>query len=424
MLTKTNHPEISSNKTSLLIPVLAYLFICTVLSGVIPQTILSLGIVIGFGLLFLMNKLYLAFPFLVFYYSVYGTLFGLSVFRIFTLFVIFNLLVKASSKITIKSKYLPILLVYSLFLITVMMPINMREGFFLLFDIICCLSVINDITSDNEVLSLFFKVYSLVCISSFITGTITGNSIGDEYNYLRFTATFEDPNYMGFCFTVAIFSIITLKLFSKKIRCLLVIALYAMLLSSLSITAILANILLWIFYLLITKRLNLPVALIIITVIILLVSMFNYGLENPDAPVLGDLSARINEKLQSLDSGDISDVTTGRTELSKYNLNYYLSLPAFNLIFGGTPVNPRYVHPDLRSVSHNEYIDLLLNVGVLGTLVMVGFFIFSYWSYLKKYLHFRDKHDLCLLIIKSIWLIYSFTLTMFIDFRFTFIFLI
>jgi len=229
---------------------------------------------------------------------------------------------------------------------------------------------------------------------------------------------------MGFFFTIAVFSTISLKLFPKVWRFVIVIALYVMMMASLSMTAILVNIVMWLFYLLITKKIK-PMSIVaIIVVLLVLVSLYSYGLENPETAVLGDLSARIEEKLESLESGDISDVTTGRSSLSKRNLEYYLSQSVFKMLFGGTSVNARYVHPDLRAASHNEYIDLLLNVGIVGALIMIGYFLYSYWQPVKRFLSVRKDSDLCIVMIKTVWLFYSFTLTMFIDFRFMLMFLI
>ncbi len=421
----TNATQNDTKKPSALRNVsLVALFSFTALSGILPQWMLSLGVVVCFGMLLLCNSLYLGFPFVIFYNSVYGLVFGMSVLRIYTLLMLLHILLKMTSSISFKTKYILPLSVYTLFLILVMMPNNLREGFFLLFDVVCCLTIVTDISDDSDAFNLFFKTYSIVCLCSYLTGILIGNTIGGEYNYSRFNATFEDPNYMGFFFTIAIFSILCLKLFDKRLRYIIIIVLYAMMMSSLSITAIVVNIILWLFYLFMMKKLKPAGLIIIIAVFVLLSALYSYGVENPDIPVLGDLSARIDEKVQSFISGDIDEVTTGRTSLTKENLEYYLSLPMFNVFFGGIPVNPRNIHPDIKAVSHNEYVDLLLNVGIIGAIVMLGFFLFSYWSSIKRYRLANKEHDLCIVMLKTTWLLYAFALTMFLDFRFMLLFLI
>ena len=61
--------------------VIAMLFL-SALTGLFNQTILSLGIVLCCGILLVLDKLYLAFPFMIFYNSFYGLLFGVSVFKL------------------------------------------------------------------------------------------------------------------------------------------------------------------------------------------------------------------------------------------------------------------------------------------------------------------------------------------------------
>lgn len=396
----------------------------TALTGFVNQTILSLGIVVGFVLLFVCDKLHVAFPFVLFYNSLYGLVFGMSVLRIYTLLTFLQIIARIPTQKAVKTKYFAPLTVYALFLAFVMMQNNMREAIFLVFDIICCLSVVSRLTENFDALKEFFETYTWVCMCSFMTGWVVGNTIGNEFTYSRFQGTFEDPNYMGFFFTVAVFAIVTLKLFKSKQRIVVIVILYSMILATLSMTAIVMNVIAWIFYLSFAKKISVTSACVLGIAVVSLAFLYLYGLENPETPILGDLSARIDEKYQSLVVGDIDDVTTGRTSLVKNNIEYYLSLPMFNMLFGGISVNPRHLHPDIKAVSHNEYVDLLLNVGVIGAVIMIVFFAFSYWSRIQHYRFENKDRDLCIVMIKTIWVIYAFTLTTFLDFRFMLLFLI
>ena len=82
------------------------------------------------------------------------------------------------------------------------------------------------------------------------------------------------------------------------------------------------------------------------------------------------------------------------------------------------------VDPAISGVAHNEYIDLLLNVGLVGTALMLGFFFTSYLTYIKRYRQDRQDHDLCIVMLKTTWILYAFTLTLFLDYRFMLLFLI
>ena len=405
--------------------VIAMLFL-SALTGLFNQTILSLGIVLCCGILLVLDKLYLAFPFMIFYNSFYGLLFGVSVLRFYTLLVAFSLLMKLSGKSKFKLKYIPPLTVYALFIIVTMIPaIGLVSSAFLIVDVIACLYIVALITKEeNGGINDFFKTYVFVALISFLTGIVADNSIGGKYDYSRFMATFEDPNYMGFFFTLAIFALVCLKLFNRRIRIFLVVVLYAMILTTLSMTAIIVNMMLWVIYLVIMKKFKWWSIFVVAFVVILSLGLYEYGLSNPSAPVIGDLSSRINEKLASLVSGDVSDFTTGRSSLTAEHFEYYINSSPLNILFGGIPSNPRYIDPALKMAAHNEYIDLLLNVGFLGAVVMLFYFFRSTLIYYKKYASKHETTYSFLVMIKCAWACYALALTMFLDFRFMIVFLV
>lgn len=424
-----NKKIISKDRINVPIIVIFIMTVLTALTGLVNQTVLSIGIVVCCCLLLFSNKIHLAFPFMIFYNSFYGLVFGVSVFRLYTICVLLNALIKFAQKAkdkTVRLKYLFPILVYTLYLILVMIPaIELVASLTLFVEVLVVFVMVSALINDLKVeLKSFFRVYTIVALISFFTGTLADNSIGGEYNYLRFMATFEDPNYMGFFFTIAIFSLVTLKLFDKRIRVIMIVVLYAMIITTLSITAFVVNIALWLFYLLIMKKIKWWSIFVIALVVALLVSLFNYGIENPDTPVLGDFSARIEEKLGNLESGDMGDFTTNRTDHAKDHWNYYLDQPVLNILFGGVPVNTRYIDPHLKAAAHNEYIDMLLNIGLVGLMIMLGYFANNMVTYVKKYRATAEDEYLFLVVGKTAWAFYAMALTMFIDFRFMMLFLI
>ena len=401
--------------------IISVMMILTALTGLFNQTILSMGIVFCCGLLMFQDKLYLGFPFVIFYNSFYGMVFGMSVLRIYTFLMLANMILIKKEQ-SIKAKHLIPMLIYSIYVAIVMIPAQGGvSALFILLDVITVFVLtLNLIDDDVGALKDFFRVYVVVALISFLSGALSKNAIGNEYNYYRFMATFEDPNYMGFFFTVAVFALVTLKLFDKRVRWMIIIALYTMILTTLSMTAIVVNIVLWMFYLVIMKKLTWKSVVLVVFIVLLAISLFNYGLSNPDTPVLGDAAARIDEKLDSLKSGDMGDVTTNRTDHVVENFGYYIDLPILNLLFGGIPVNTRYIHPDLKGAAHNEYVDMLLNIGFIGTVIMLAYFISNAVYYIKKYKEDKEDKYLFLIMGKMIWICYSLALTTFLDFRFMF----
>ena len=421
--TKTNLPFLNKN-IDLSAFVVAAMLVFTIATGFVNQTILSFGIVACCAVLFLLDKLCLAFPFMVFYYQFYGLLLGVSVFRIFTLMLVLSVVFRYAERYRIKKKHLLVLLVYVIYLIIVMMPQGIDSALYILLDIICCFIIVAELEDNEHLIKKCFEIYTLVCLSSYLTGIVSGNQIEGEYIYTRFNATFEDPNYMGFFFTIAVFAVVTLKLFDKRIRYVIVLALYAMMMASLSMTAIVVNLLVWLFYCAFTGKVRIKFIVIGIGVVALLIGLYNFGLENPDTSVLGELSARIEEKLTSLNKGDIGGVTTGRSDLAMEHLEYYFNSSIINIIFGGIPSNTRYLHPDFDLAAHNEYVDMLLNVGVVGFFIMLGYFFWNYFTHIRNYRATKDTKSLFIVMVKSVWLCYAMTLTMFLDFRFSLFFLI
>lgn len=404
--------------------VIAAMFLMTIATGLVNQTFLSFGIVLCCIMLLLLDRLCLAFPFVLFYYSYYGLLFGVSVFRIFTILLLLNMFFKYEKKYSIKKQYLPVIFVYAIYLVVVMMPQGIDTAVYIFLDIVCCFALVSEIVDNEKLTKDCFKVYTGVCFLSYFTGIVSENTIGGEYGYTRFNATFEDPNYMGFFFTVAVFSVIALKLFDKRVRYFIVIALYAMMMASLSMTAILVNILLWLFYCVLTKKIKIKFIVLGIVIVAVLIGLYNFGLDNPDIGVLGELSSRIEEKILDLTKGEIADFTSGRTNRFEEHAEYYFNSSISTILFGGVAANTRYIDPELGGAAHNEYIDMLLNIGIVGAFIMFRFFFLNYLDYYKKFKELKQQQALFFVMVKTAWLCYAITLTVFLDFRFMIFFII
>ena len=234
----------------------------------------------------------------------------------------------------------------------------------------------------------------------------------------RFLATFEDPNYMGYFYTMAAFALVSLKLFRPTVRYVLLAIVYGIVITSLSMSALVVNILLWPVFLVVTRNIKLKAFVICILIIFAFLSLYRYGLNHPDVKILWQFSQRLEETIEDVLVGDISDATTGRTDLVAEHLNYYFDQPFLRMIFGGSAVNTQFITYPLQMLAHNEYVDLLLNVGLLGTLVLVGFTFYYLLESFKIYMEEKKSEQLCIFMIKCIWCAYCMTLTVFMDYRF------
>ena len=397
--------------------------LCAGLTGIFPQRALALTILVISCMLVYYDAAYLLYPIMIFYSSQLGLLLGVSTYRLYTCVLLCACLIKGWKKATIQVRYTFPLIVYMLYSLLVIFPRSSQRALFTLIDIICCLIVVGGYLRAENNLKKFFKVYVLVALLAFITGALIGNEqahivSGGREEFSRFMATFEDPNYMGFFYTIAIFSLITLKLFKPTVRFVLIVVLYGMLLTSASITAILANMFLWLLYLVVTHKINGKTALACIMVAFVLFGLYQYGLDNPGSKVFGTVSFRIQEKLAEFGRGNTSAVTTGRTDLSEEHLELFESQSIWKQLVGGTEVNTYYISPNVHGMAHNEYVDMLLNVGIIGTAILIGFAIASAFKYYKSYKEYKNDIFLFKAMCKGIWLFYVASLTIFLDHRF------
>ena len=280
----------------------------------------------------------------------------------------------------------------------------------------------------EEQLCCFFKVYIFAALLSIPAGIHQANSMvghqvidGVLVETSRFMGTFDDPNYFTFFCYIAIVSLLTLDIFDKRIRALLICIFQVCILSTLSITGIVCGIIIWMMYFLTTHQINLKLFLLIPIMFFCAVGLYNYGLQNQDAPIIGDLSMRIYDKILSLQIGDMVKVTTGRTSLSEVHLEYYLNQGFFKMLFGGNLANTKITQlGSIRFAAHNEYIDILLNVGIVGAaLFFSGFLYNTYHAYKEKCLDkTKEKSGNCIILMKLLWLLYAGTLTLFLEERF------
>lgn len=430
-----NSEDINDKFPALTKMCLSVIFISAALIGILPQTILGIIILCACVPLINTKDIYLVYPVILFYHLHLGEIFVVPVYTLFSLiFLFFTLLKDYDVKINI-SFVVPSLL-FLVYCLLVIAPYDLNRTLRAIFDSFCIIILITHYLQERTNLKKFFKVFALIALVAFFTGMQVQTSFdsgiivdGEFVELVRNCATFEDPNYMGFFYTVAIFSVVTLKLFNPKFRVILVIALYAMLLSTLSITAILVNAIMWFLYLVITKKLNLKVLLLVILILAILIGFYFYGSANPDAPIFGMLATRISarfddvEYVDSDNSDNIGDLTSGRTKLAEIHLDYFMNLPIWRMFVGMNPASTLRTDLDgFRMAAHNEYIDWLLNVGIIGASIMLYYLLKRLFTAFKEYRETESSESLCILFSKLIWIAYAFTLTVYGDFRFLSIF--
>lgn len=417
----SNNMSLSRNKLALFI-LLLFIF----LSGIVPQSVLiyfELPIIIYLAWT---DEGYLIFPIMIFYYNQLGLFMGISVYRLYSLIFISSLLLKRQLVIKKNTSTFAILIVFLIYEVLIMLRKSPQIAFFSFIDLLSVCLLVTKCLNDSIKLKKFFKIFVVVAVLAIITGLIVGNSAEVAWansntviNLSRFQATFEDPNYMGYFYNVAIFSVIILKPFKKIINIVLVLIFTVVILSTSSVTAIIGNIVFWLVYLVIMKKVSFKVCIILVCLVLISVFLYNYGLNNFETPIIGQLSFRINEKLSALFLKKWDTVTTNRSSLLELHKEIYTKQNIFKQLFGGNIVSTYLV--DLTgtvSVAHNDYIDTLLNVGLIGGSVLFFACIYQTVIHIISFKRTRDEFFIFKFLHKCIWFYYLTTLTVFLDFRF------
>ena len=151
-----------------------------------------------------------------------------------------------------------------------------------------------------------------------------------------------------------------------------------------------------------------------------MIGIYQYALTNiGSGNSFGQLALRIQEKTMSLSTGDTEGFTTNRTTLTKEHLQLFAEQPPLRQFIGMNSVCPLYRDRNfIGSLAHNEYVDWLLNIGIIGTLLMLFFVGKRFCDAISNYRENESAHNLNIVLQKAIWILYAFTLTIFMDYRF------
>lgn len=407
--------------------VLILFLICSGLSVYIPAGWLPILVLALSTVLIVQRKGHLAFPVMLFYYNYFGEISGVRTFFVFAILMIgFSVLTGVRYKPE-KLWSIWVGAVYTLYLVLVIFPIQPKSAILYLISLAAVITLKRGYFEDREKLKEFFQVYVITAVLAYFTGLVSHNVYESSLllnqvstDVSRMMGTFNDPNYMGLFYTVAIFALVALQLFPSKIRWALVVALYIMIATSLSLTAVVGNVIFWFVYLGAFKKVSIRTVIIVLAVVLGVILLYQYGLMHPDSGFIGTLSARISDKLVSLSAGDTAAVTTGRSTHLSEHITYFASQTPMKMLFGGNAVNNIVLDSSISTyAAHNEYADLLLNVGIIGMMILIGYVLRDMFAAMKRCRRNpSDNISACIFMIKIIYLFYAATLTMFLESRF------
>lgn len=239
----------------------------------------------------------------------------------------------------------------------------------------------------------------------------------------RFTMAFTDPNYAGMFLSIGLYMLVfRCGRFKGVVRLLLIAAAAAALLMTVSSTAILCNIIviavLSIDYL--PKARKDARRFIKYLLLAGLAAAALYYIGSKDIPYLSRTLHRFMEKIFSLRAGDLRAATTERSSIWRRHLRYFADEQGvWRMLFGGNYLTDRGLDATkFHTVSHEVYIDSLICFGLVGTLVYAISILRQISGKWRR--RNRSREDKLLFVMALIWVIYSFGLSMFPFWAFSF----
>ena len=188
---------------------------------------------------------------------------------------------------------------------------------------------------------------------------------------------------------------------------------YIALIATLSITALICNIVGILVYLVLAKKINIATIIIVIVMIPASIFTYHYALQHPITGIT-DAAYKVESKLIDLQGRNLGSLTTNRSDIWEEHFNIYKQQSTVKMLFGGNLVNC-YIRDESRfsMVSHQDFLDMLLNLGLVGMLIMLSFYLINTKNTFLRFLKYRREQDILVLLIKFIWLFYALSLTMF-----------
>lgn len=264
-----------------------------------------------------------------------------------------------------------------------------------------------------------FAVIGIFTAFSGVYGLFFGSAT--DYGFTsRVSGIIGDPNYSALFYTLGIFSILGTDSINRNIKKVIVIILLLLLLLTLSISGIVGATSLFILYKWFQSKRK---GLLVTSFVILIFSIF-LSTDYERGSTLYGLKHRITFILETT---DLNVITSSRSSLASNYLKDFKELPLNNVLFGGKNV----VSGEYRDVmvgkygqvSHNSYIDMLFMVGILGSIIILFFFIYMIHINLIRYRRTSKEVYLSLSMLKITILYFSISLSIF-PFRYFYTFLL
>ena len=404
-----------------------FLSLFTVINPLFTRVISSLSLILII-IIFYKKCFYYVVPLLIFFGRTMELPFGVNVFDLYVVLFLFNVIM--TRNIRLNSKLIIPMLLFITYSILVVLSRDFRTGIIIILTTVFLYFYISLIERKEILLNKFIEYFIYATILAGTFGFLTNSVVESIYNSFnnsilisRNIGTFTDPNHYGFFLNIAILSKI-LNMLYKKISIkdvVIVFILYLLIFSTVSITGLLCNFLGLLFIMIFARKTSRLKKLCFSILIIILPSFLLLFAVMLNLSNVLDVLDRL--KFIEESAGNLSIITSNRSVIWEKHINLFLNQSNFRILFGGNFITDYGFDNIFSGVSHQAFIDMILNFGIIGSFVFLFSFIYN-----LHYIFFRSKLEnfekYSYLIIKYVWIFYAFLMSMYPAWIFQFFFFV
>ena len=273
-----------------------------------------------------------------------------------------------------------------------------------------------DTRSKEEVFPNFWLAFAFAittnAVVSLLSRSATMYETSDRMGIIGFGS--NDPNIAAMVITLGIAILLSSQKTKMWVRITALIILFFSLITTVSISGLIAATFTVLVFSIIMNKNKKNVSALLIILLGALVAVYLFpmlgimGQKNAAGETVNYLEyfqEKLNDKMSNFAGSDIDNATSGRSELTRMNLEYLFEQSALKQLFGGNHVNPLGIN-----VSHNSFVDIMLRYGYLGFFAVFLLMIYSVLRCMQ-----RTKHtgDCTILLCKLLMIYWSLTLSLF-----------
>lgn len=363
---------------------------------------------------------------------------GTPVYRIYSYLVVIRFILDLP-KVKMRVTYLPALIVFvfhSMFALS--RATSVRVGLNIAVDCIIIYIVLFYILSDDRLFRKYIMAFMLGGLTSGVYGW-TNSDMAVDINVRgaglqkvhRNFGSLGDPNFAGLYYSSCIYASLLLKSVPKWAKAVLVALFAAMILETVSLSAVLSVIAIGIIVLILKFKgksvfIIAPALLSVAAAVVIALSVPQIR----HIKAVSDLIIRVTEKLMYISSGRLDLLTTDRYPIWKTAMQIFLRKDLLGKLFGGTVITVSYIDTTVMSIAcHQSLIQAILDFGIIGTMLIYiplwFVIIYRIITHMKKNSGYEAEDIAIIRIIFALaFIIFGMTVDLFVDWAYLFFYFI